>query len=105
MSVIAPMSVGDDTIVNCRFPTVISSPNITRQCRLCYSTLVSTLTYSDCETKVLTQESDQLFSFQISFPSSSGGSYGPFFYEMTAMEDDRVVAIVEGQVFTGKIQK
>ena len=104
VSAMAPSSVGNDTIINCQFSTDISSPNPTRQCRLCYSTLVNTITFSDCETKVVAQESDQPLSFQVQFPSSRGGSYGPFFYEMTAFEDDRVVAVVQGQVFTGKMQ-
>ena len=104
VSAMAPSSVGDDTIINCQFSTDISSPNTTRQCRLCYSTLVNTVTYSNCESKILTQEGDQLLSFQVQFPSASGGSYGPFFYEMTAFEDERVVSVVEGQVFTGEIQ-
>ena len=105
MSITAPALVGDDTTISCQFSSGISSPNITRQCQICYSTLVNSRTLSNCETITFTLESDQLSLFTVQFPSTSGGSYGPFFFEMTATEDDTVLSVVEGQVFTGEKAK
>lgn len=41
-------------------------------------------------------------TFRIQLPNSSGGPYGPFFYQLTAIEDNVTLAVIQGQQYTGK---
>ena len=55
---------------------------------------------TDCTTR---EADDRVATFSITLPSSSGRSYGPFFYQITAREDNITLAAVEGQMYTGKV--
>ena len=101
MSTSAPSFVGDHTTVSCQFSNSLALPNITRQCQLCYSTLVDRLSLDICDTRTLTLDNDRLATFTIQLPSSSGGSYGPYLYQVTAWESDTILSVIEGQIYTG----
>ena len=53
-------------------------------------------------TQGTTDGDDSLVTFMIQLPS--GGPYGPFFYQLTAIEDNVTLAVVQGQQYTGKIK-
>ena len=49
------------------------------------------------------EDNDRLVTFMIQFPGSRGESYGPFFYQLTAIEDNVTLAVIQGQQYTGKV--
>ena len=103
VSTMAPSVMDGTTTIECRFSNPLSSPNSTRQCQLCYSILVKTQTPSQCITQSTTNDDGRLVTFRIQLSSSSGGEYGPFFYTLTAIEDNVTLAVAQGQQYTGKL--
>ena len=103
VSTMAPSVMDGTTTIECRFSNPLSSPNSTRQCQLCYSTLINSQTPSECITQSTNNDDGRLVMFRIPLPSSSGGEYGPFFYTLTAIEDNVTLAVAQGQQYTGKL--
>ena len=101
VSTTAPTPTDDRTTIKCQFSSPLSSPNSTRQCQLCYSTLVNNQTLSQCVMQSTMEDNDRLVTFRVQFSSSSGGSFGPFFYQLTAVEDNITLAVIQGQQYTG----
>ena len=101
VSTTAPSITDSNTTIECRFSSN-PLPNVTRQCQLCYTNLVNSQILSQCITRDTTDDDGRLVTFRIQLSSSSEGSYGPFFYQLTALEDNVTLAVIQGQQYTGK---